>query len=112
MFPSAPSPPPNFPCPVPLSCTARHSPLRLPSLRAPCPRPVQNERSILTPDLRHRNIVRLLHTFASRPTEAMLVLVHPDTRAAMEPRDAVTGQSRPVQTQFYVMDYVPQVGGL
>jgi hypothetical protein len=61
---------------------------------------VQNERLILTEDLRHRNIVRLLHTFVSEPSDAMLDRLDPESRDKMEQRDLRAGTRVRVKAQY------------
>ena len=69
--------------------------------------PGQNERALLSDVPPHRNIVRLLHTFVSKPTDAMVGLLGPELQARLEPAD-LTGKRVRDKAQFFLMEYLPQ----
>ena len=68
----------------------------------------QNERALLTSSFQHRNIPCILRSFLSKPSEAMLALLDPPSRAKMQRMEHGVASPKRVKSQFYLMEYFPQ----
>ncbi len=68
----------------------------------------QNERALLTSSFQHRNVLCTLRTFLSKPSEAMLAVLDPPSRAKMQRMEHGATSPKLIKSQFYLMEYFPQ----